>query len=530
MAEHTNFSKEKVQTSSSNLQSVAPQDSELNNTFTQTVTELESINAQHDNFLNKYIQEISPLGSIYEGYNTMNQEFLNFIDNLNAAVTEFSNADSNGGVKNPGSGGSIEPQTTNIGEIGTGTFKTPDGKKLDIPTPTAVPDIPPSKIDPGLKDRINLESSDIQNREVQSNTSDIGNTGTTQTIGTIGSSFGGGSTGKVVGGIAGVGTGLIGAGAVGAGKIDSSQTTQLRSNNSFGNYEPSKDTFSKLPQDVQEKVVDKLKQLGFSDSEIEAIKNGETAVPKLAIDAVSEQLEATLKSNPQLRDEIIKKYGLDPFNEDGTINKDKLAIALLMDDKTGKDDYSLITMLHNEYGVDIVDQSLYTTLSNKLETALSKDANLRSKLMDKYGFDVFNEDGTINRDKLSLAMLMDEQNTTDDYDLSKYLNANYKEDQLKNVASSIANPLSNGNKSGIGVAPILAGVGLAGAAGSGIAVAKHNKDKKEKEEDDEELKDISTSTPIQKENEDKQGYAKDWLSGLGVGLDDDKIEEKKTLI
>ena len=61
------------------------------------------------------------------------------------------------------------------------------------------------------------------------------------------------------------------------------------------------------------------------------------------------------------------------------------------------------------------------TISDKLEDIYKKDPSIRQKIIDLYGFDIFNDDGTINKDKLALLLLIDEKNPNDKYDIEKLL-------------------------------------------------------------------------------------------------------------
>ncbi len=107
----------------------------------------------------------------------------------------------------------------------------------------------------------------------------------------------------------------------------------------------SPEEWSKLPPGEKEAIVKKLKELGFTDDEIKRIIDGEPIVPKLIVENVSGDLEELYKKNPSLRQKLKDLYGFDIFNDDGTINKDKLAIALLIDKKNPNDQYDLQTMI-----------------------------------------------------------------------------------------------------------------------------------------------------------------------------------------
>lgn len=554
MANYTNFNYDAANVAYSNLQAYAPQENELNNTFTITQSELESLSSKHDNFLSSQLSELGAGGTLYDSYSKNNEEYNSLLNSLATAISEYSAADTGGGVSGysgGGSGGSsggstadtttidtksttdeVKEEVTGVIEDVSGEMKqiTPEDSNLEKITDTGVTLDPTQPIDHDTTDFKVVDSGynlDPTQPIEHGTTSTLGAaTGTSTTsLGTA--SIGAG----IAAGAAALETKMVETGGLGA------NTEDLVANNKFGDHTTSKETYEGLSSTEQANTEAKLKELGFSDAEIAAIKAGDATAPKLAVDAVAEQLEATYKSNPEIRQEFIDKYGFDPFNADGTVDKDKLTLALVMDRKNGTDDYSIITTLHSKYGVDIVDQNAYATLQNRLETTLSKNSGLRDKIKEKYGFDVFNEDGTINRDNLSLAMLMDNKSTTDEFDLTKLLDDNYREQVTKSIVGNVSNPLKSNSsvkQSGVGAAPIIAGLGVLGAAGSGFAVAKHNKAKKENKYIDDDLDDITNTddTDIDNDLDDD----KDWLYGEVTGLDDKTsidnsiIEEKKGLI
>ena len=106
-----------------------------------------------------------------------------------------------------------------------------------------------------------------------------------------------------------------------------------------------------LPSNEKEAIIKKLKELGFTDDEIQKIINGETPVPKLTLDKVAGDLEELYKLDPSLRQKLKDLYGFDIFNDDGTINKTKLALALLMDKRDPNDAYDLQKLISDlKYG------------------------------------------------------------------------------------------------------------------------------------------------------------------------------------
>ena len=95
----------------------------------------------------------------------------------------------------------------------------------------------------------------------------------------------------------------------------------------------------------KESIVKKLKELGFTDEEINNIKDGKVSVDKVKLEELASQLEKLYKLDPSIRQKLKDLYGFDIFNDDGTVNKEKLAIAMLMDAKNPNDQYDLKTLL-----------------------------------------------------------------------------------------------------------------------------------------------------------------------------------------
>ncbi|MDO5394237.1 MAG: hypothetical protein Q4F33_06530, partial [Mycoplasmatota bacterium] len=130
-----------------------------------------------------------------------------------------------------------------------------------------------------------------------------------------------------------VGIGSAGAASIGA--LDSliNETIGGQGNANTLEYTFDPEAFEELPSEVQEVIKTKLKELGFTDDEIKDILDGKVAVSKLELDTLSSELEEVLKANPDIRTKLVELYGFDIFNEDGTINKDRLALAMIMDGK-----------------------------------------------------------------------------------------------------------------------------------------------------------------------------------------------------
>ena len=492
------------------LKSEAPQENELSNIFTQTANELAPISDQHDGFLGDSIAQIEAGGDIYSTFSQINDDFNKYIENVNAAVAKLQAAEQNGRVENDGAG--ITEETGTVPSSNTPSNNTPQGETPEQPT-TSTP-----------------EGSNVPTNPTDPESTPEGTNPTTQTV-TVGGNptdTPEGTAAAAAGAVAG--TAIAGSEMGGQGSPDETPTDPVHDNNPFGSHPISSEAIDSLTPEEREALKRKLHELGFSDEEIEQIMGGEGSVPSVQVDATAQALEEALKRDPSLRDKLIAQYGFDIFNPDGTVNKDRLALALMMDNKNGNDNYSLFEYLRTQYGINIVNPTDLTNLAARLEALLSKYPDLRAKLIAKYGFDIFNADGTVNKDKLALAMLMDAQNGSDDFDLLAFLTTNYGEEGLSAMLGDVKKPVKAEleKKSGVGVVPIAAGLGVLGAIGGGTALLlKKKKDDEDEEENefDDELREDPTAVieennkQIQEVHETpaKKGKQKEWLHGIGLG-------------
>lgn len=133
-------------------------------------------------------------------------------------------------------------------------------------------------------------------------------------------------------------------------------------------YEITAEAWDNLSTEDKKVIEAKLKELGFTDEEIQKIKDGNAVVNKTVLDKLSTELTKLNNNGSDVRQVILEKYGFDIFNEDGTINKDKLALALLIDGKNANDDYDLVALLKNKYGIDLFPPEPTTTNPHPIPT------------------------------------------------------------------------------------------------------------------------------------------------------------------
>lgn len=331
---------------------------------------------------------------------------------------------------------------------------------------------------------------------------------------------------------AGKGAGIDGSlasGAVGLGVAGAATSTGLDSGlketiGGLGNandleYKFNPDAFESLPADVKDGIKTKLKELGFTDEEIKKILNGEVAVSKVALDTLSAELEKALKNDPTLRNKLLEIYGFDIFNEDGTINKDRLALAMIMDEKNKNDQYNLNAFIKKSTTDNKPKPTPQPTppannqetpdniIGNTLPSGGNQNSNnLPGGISNIHGTDTLETDSApdIISEEESLLNLTD---TTD------------------NLTTSVSHgqilPTSNTEvkKGGMGVAAV-AGLGSAIAAAAGGATYIKKKKAKENEEDIEFISEEDQQVLKQgdSDEDDDNDENKDWLYGLGLGL------------
>lgn len=494
------------------LQQEAPQENELNNLFTQTATEISPISTKHDSFLKDSIAQIESGGDLFDGFKQINEDYNKYVLNISKAIAKLEAAERSGRPENDGSG-------------------TPDGEDPPSPSSTLPPVDPATVTTPDATDPTNPTGTPVGNNPTDPTGTPDGTNPTNPTGDPVGNNPTGNPAGTAAAtaGTAAA-TAIAGNEIGGQGSPDDLTVDPVHDHNPFGSSEISAEAIEGLTPEEREALKRKLKDLGFSDSEIEEIFGGQGSVPSVQVDATASALEEALRKDPNLRSKLMAQYGFDIFNPDGTVNRDRLALALMMDNKNGTDNYSLYEYLRTQYGINIVNPTDLTNLASRLEVLLSKYPDLRTKLFEKYGFDLFNPDGTINKDKLALAMLMDAKNGSDDFDLLAYLANTYGDEGLASLLGDVKKPakVTPVKKSGVGAVPVAAGLGVLGAIGGGTALLIKKKKDEEEDEEEKEMEDELKEDPTAVIEETKKmenlpdtprptGKEKEWLHGIGLG-------------
>ena len=314
--------------------------------------------------------------------------------------------------------------------------------------------------------------------------------------------------------------------------------------NSVTPYDLTSQAWENLSTEDKKAIEAKLKELGFTDEEIQAIKDGNASVNKTVLDKLDSALTKLNNEGSDVRDVILKQYGFDVFNEDGTINKDKLALALLIDGKDPNDDYDLVNLLKTKYGIDLFPQETSTgtgtnttptpvdpTLPNTEDNGTENNGETPSTVHTGVGY---SGGGTDNGEGTDVSEIDEMLNGTEDESLL---------DGLGNLTGSILNrkdgfDIGFNSGDGKGAAGVAAGVaGLAGLGAAATAAGLIAKKKKEDaivgdEDDDDDFDDdldddldeddiLDNKFDDDDDDDDtinKNKKKKDWLYGLGIGL------------
>lgn len=490
---HDDKVKQIINEMSNTVQINNPGTCEFSVCFDDFGTTIDGLSMDRDNFLS---DEVSALNSLRVDLKSDNVEYDTLLTNFKYYETTMAPLDENGNVEEGGgSSTGAGAASPSVGDYSSGGDFSPDieGSNYDVGTPAPVPDsdkYQAYKLDTP-SDSFTRQAS-VKSSTPGSYQARVSSPSTTSMKRNLT-----GAAGAAAGGIAGAaGSAVLDSADAIKSKIDSPSVLE-HNDYLLGNYDCSNISDS-LDDNQKKNVTEILKEQGCSDEEIEAVLNGEYTVSKVLVESVSDELEGLIETNPEVRQEIIDTYGIDVFNEDGTVNTDRLSISLCIDDLDGKDNYSLINMLSTNYGVNLVDQNKLSEYSKKMEELLLSDFGIKDKIKKEYGFDIFNADGSINTDRLTLLMLLDEKRTD-----GRSIDILIDSTNISDIGYGLAHGIKSAglNPSGADKTNIIKGVGLALSASS-IATAAGMGVKNTLEKKKEELEETDDTNQIIDTNSD----------------------------
>lgn len=151
-------------------------------------------------------------------------------------------------------------------------------------------------------------------------------------------------------------------------------------------------------QDKQD-LVAYLRSLGFTDEEINNLKEGKFHVNKMTLQQLSTEFASLKNKYPDFYNKLVEIVGFDIYNEDGTVNQERLAMLMAI---AGK-----VTGLNVNLEKGSAFRTLLDDYKDRLEAAYKNDPSIRQLFIDKYGMDIFNDDGTVDLERLALVKMMD---------------------------------------------------------------------------------------------------------------------------
>lgn len=113
----------------------------------------------------------------------------------------------------------------------------------------------------------------------------------------------------------------------------------------------------------------------------------------------------------------VENYYIDPELWANLSGSEKTAIETKLKE-VGYSDAEILQIKNGELSVD---KTKLESLSSELEALYKNDPSIRQTIIDLYGFDIFNADGTVDETKLALLMLIDDKNSSDKYDISSLI-------------------------------------------------------------------------------------------------------------
>jgi hypothetical protein len=328
------------------------------------------------------------------------------------------------------------------------------------------------------------------------------------------------------------------------------------------NYYINAEEWANLPSSTKTAIEAKLKEVGYSDEEILKIKNGKVSVSKTELEELSSKLESLYKKDSSIRTKIIELYGFDIFDDNGNVDKNKLALLMLIDNKNTSDSYdisSLMSNLTNETATSTVTSS--TTVSPTSTVSTTTEGTETSKTDATTSINNTKKESTTTHSGASFKASSGSSSKTstleslskeDEELLDSIVNGDTEEDITDVITASAKSALgsvkpstssSNVKKSSAGIIPIMAGLGATGATAGGLGVYMKKKNEEESENENEDDNDellnsneTSTDNNTNQEEIKDEKKDKDWLYGLGIGLgaaaalnkdkDDNKEEEE----
>lgn len=161
------------------------------------------------------------------------------------------------------------------------------------------------------------------------------------------------------------------------------------------------------------KILNSLKDHGLTDKDISNILNGTTKVEKTTLEQIRSELTADIRSYPRAIVRLEELLGFPILDADGNVDENRLKLAIITANKN----------LGME--IDLTPGSAFKKDLNELTVDLQaeyrKDPSIRTRVANTYGIDIFDKDGKVDQNKLTVVRLIDGMYKDDKYDIKNMI-------------------------------------------------------------------------------------------------------------
>ena len=178
-------------------------------------------------------------------------------------------------------------------------------------------------------------------------------------------------------------------------------------------YKFDRDDWNNKQPSEQAAIIQRLKDLGLSDTEINNIITGVVTVDANTLAQMRDELSDAIKHNPAVVLKLEQLLGFTIRDKDGNIDENALSFAMNVAKKNlGMD-------------IDMNPGTAFRTQIDKMATDLESiyksDPSVRNKIISTYGIDIFDTAGRVDKEKLAIVRVMDGINMKDGMDIDAFI-------------------------------------------------------------------------------------------------------------
>lgn len=356
----TNIDFESLNSTLKELQTALPNDSEISRTFLSTLDSITKLTKNHDELISKYYSDFEvSTGTKAGDLKEINNAYTGLVNGIATAVGQ-SGIDESGSVDNKGNSNTTSSSTYSKSNGSPSTTTS----KSSSPAPTVQSGGLNSSNTPKVRANNNTSTSKSSKNTTKTNTKT-----TTKSTPTPSATIAKQKTNKinttsglprnVTSTASSIGSAVkiplpsvksnnyknkIALGSAVGGTVVSTAATTIGGSivtEPSQNYQLSTSFWSSIDSTEKDAIINKLEEVGYSSSEIKDIQDNKIGIPEDVLDSVHKIITEKTKKDSGIRNTLKNNYGFDMFDDDKTVNKDKLSLALIVDQKDESDIYDL---------------------------------------------------------------------------------------------------------------------------------------------------------------------------------------------